>query len=214
MQDGSTVPSFERRVVTYRSHGDPDKDREMFVQYRSAYGHYANIRQDDLEHIPLPMKSLPDWAIVCIHIEPDYSINIGAVDRVNDIKQYFLVRGRTVEFGFSIAAPKVLFDSRTDDPIVYGNTSAVLRMYLISSESGNRFPVSVGIGIFEVNSPVDVGIGRGGFALVMLLDMAEVARIVEPSFTQKVNFGLETDPFLSIGRIGRLLFSAQAGYSF
>jgi len=49
---------------------------------------------------------------------------------------------------------------------------------------------------------------------VIVLDMAEVVRIVEPSFTQKVNFGLEADPFISIGRIGRLLLAAQAGYSF
>jgi hypothetical protein len=214
LRDGIIAPSYERRVVTYRSHGDPNKDRAMFIQYRTAYGAFANIRPEELEKVIVPVDSLPDWAILGIHIEPDYTIKIGAVDRSNSITQYFRVRGPTIEAGFSLAIPKVLYDTRADDSIQYGNYSAMVRFYFIDSKTGNRFPVSAGIGVFGVNSPVDVGIGRGGFALSMFLDIVEMVRIVNIGFAKKVNIGLELDPFLPIGKKGRLLLVAQVGFSF
>lgn len=214
LRDGMATPSYERRVVTYRSHGNPKKDRAMFIQYRTAYGAYANIRPEELEQVLVPVDSLPDWAILGIHIEPDYTIKIGAVDRSNSMTQYFRVKGATIEAGFSLAIPKVLYDTRADDPIEYGNSSAMVRFYFIDSKTGNRFPVSAGIGMFGVNSPIDVGIGRGGFAWSMLLDMAEMVRIVNIGFTKKVNIGLELAPFLPIEKKGRLLLVAQVGFSF
>ncbi|MBN1397740.1 MAG: hypothetical protein JXA06_06895 [Bacteroidetes bacterium] len=214
LREGLAVPSYERRVVTYRSHGNPNKDRAMFIQYRTAYGPYANIRPEELEHVLVPVDSLPDWAILGIHIEPDYAIKIGAVDRSNSMTQYFRVRGPAIELGFSLAVPKVLYDTRADDSTQYGSYSAMVRFYFINSETGNRFPVSAGIGVFGVNSPVDVGIGRGGFALSMFLDLAEMVRIVNIDFTKKINIGLELAPFLPIEKKGRLLLVAQAGFSF
>jgi hypothetical protein len=186
----------------------------MFIQYRTVYGVYANIRPEELEEVLVPVDSLPDWAILGIHIEPDYAIKIGAVDRSNNMTQYFRVRGPTIELGFSLAIPKVLFDTRSNDSIQYGNYSAMVRFYLIDAKTGNRFPVSAGIGIFGVNSPVDVGIDRGGFALSLLLDMAEMVRMVDIDFAKKVNIGLEVAPFLPIEKKGRLLLVAQVGVSF
>jgi hypothetical protein len=214
LRDGIAAPSYERRVVTYRSHGDSHKDRAMFIQYRAAYGAFANIRPEELEQVMVPVDSLPDWAILGIHIEPDYTIKIGAVDRSNSMTQYFRVKGPTIELGFSLAIPKVLYDTRADDSIQYGNYSAMVRFYYIDPGTGNRFPVSAGIGIFGVNSPVDVGIGRGGFALSMFLDLAEMVRIVNIGFTKKINIGLEMDSFLPIEKKGRLLLVAQAGFTF
>jgi hypothetical protein len=214
LREGIAVPSYERRIVTFKSHGNTDKDRAMFVQYRTAYGVYANIRPEELDHVLVPVDSLPDWAILGIHIEPDYTIKIGAVDRSNTITRYYRVRGSRIEFGFSLAIPKVLYDSRSVDTIQYGNYSAMIRMYFINSGSGNRFPVSLGLGMFGVNSPVDVGTGRGGFALSMFTDLAEMIRIANVGFTKKVNFGLEIAPFMPIKRKARLLLVAQAGFSF
>jgi hypothetical protein len=214
LRDGAAAPSYERRVVTYRSRGDPYKDRAMFTQYRAAYGAFANIRPEELEKVLVPVDSLPDWAILGIHIEPDYTIKIGAVDRSNSMTQYFRVRGSTIEIGLSLAIPKVLFDTRARDTTQYGNTSGMVRFYYVDSGTGNRFPVSLVIGMFGVNSPIDVGTGRGGFALSMFLDVAELVRIVNVGFIKKVNIGLEVDPFFPIGRNARLLFVAQAGVSF
>jgi hypothetical protein len=214
LRDGMAAPSYERRVVTYRSRGDPYKDRSMFTQYRAAYGAFANIRPEELERVLVPVDSLPDWAILGIHIEPDYTIKIGAVDRSNSMTQYFRVRGSTIEIGLSLAIPKVLFDTRAKDTTQYGNTSGMVRFYYVDSGTGNRFPVSLGIGMFGVNSPIDVGTGRGGFALSMFLDLAEMIRIVNVGFIKKVNIGLEADPFFPIGRKARMLFVAQAGVSF
>ena len=47
----------------------------------------------NLKQVLVPVDSLPDWAILGIHIEPDYTIKIGAVDRSNTMTQYFRVRG-------------------------------------------------------------------------------------------------------------------------
>jgi hypothetical protein len=108
----------------------------------------------------------------------------------------------------------VLYDTRANDPLEYGNFSAMVRFYSVDLKTGNRFPVSAGIGVFGVNSPADVGIGRGGFALSAFLDMAEMLRIFNVSFTKKVNIGLELAPFLPIGKKGRFLLVAQAAFSF
>jgi hypothetical protein len=186
----------------------------MFIQYRAAYGAFANIRPEELEQVMVPVDSLPDWAILGIHIEPDYTIKIGAVDRSNSVTQYFRVRGPRLEIGLSLAIPKVLFDTRAKDTTEYGNTSAMVRFYYVNPGSGNRFPVSLGVGMFGVNSPIDVGKGRGGFAASMFLDLAEMVRIVNVNFIKKVNVGLEVDPFFPIGRKVRMLLVAQAGFSF
>jgi hypothetical protein len=214
LRDGMAAPSYERRVVTYRSRGDAYKDRAMFIQYRAAYGAFANIRPEELEKVVVPVDSLPDWAILGVHIEPDYTIKIGAVDRSNSMTQYFRVRGSRIEIGLSLAIPKVLYDTRASDTTEYGTTSAMVRFYYVDPGSGNRFPVSLGIGMFGVSSPIDVGKGRGGFAASMFLDLAEMVRIVNVGFIKKVNIGIELDPFLPIGRKIRMLFVAQAGFSF
>jgi hypothetical protein len=186
----------------------------MFIQYRTAYGAYANIRPEELEHVLVPVDSLPDWAILGIHIEPDYTIKIGAVDRSNTMTQYFRVRGPTFETGFSLCVPNVLYDTRGDDPTTYGNYSATLRFYLTDAITGNRFPVSAGVEVFGVNSPIDIGIGRGGFALSMSLDIAEMIRIVNIGFTRKINIGVEAAPFIPIKRKIRMLLVSEFGFSF
>lgn len=213
LRDGSTMQTFERRVVTFRSHGNPERDHAMFIQYRTAYGAYAAISTEELEHVRLPFDSLPAWALIKVSIEPDYSIKIGAFDRSNSITRYFRVRGPTIELGFSLGIPKVLYDTQARDTVEYGNTSAMLRFYYVNGKSGNRFPVSLGMGTFGVSSPIDVGVGRGGFALSVFLDLVELMTSVDIEFTKKINVGLELTPFFSLGRKVRLLFDAQLSFS-
>ena len=213
LRDGSTMQTFERRVVTFRSHGNPERDHAMFIQYRTAYGAYAAISTQELEQVRLPFDSLPAWALIKVSIEPDYSIKIGAYDRSNSITRYFRVRGPKIELGFSLGIPKVLYDTRARDTVEYGNTSAMLRFYYVSGASGDRFPVSLGMGTFGVSSPIDVSVGRGGFALSVFLDLVELMRSVEIEFTKKINVGIELSPFFSIGRKPRLLFDAQLSFS-
>lgn len=213
LRDGTTAQTFERRVVTFRSRGNQERDRAMFIQYRTAYGAYAAISTEELERVRLPLDSLPAWAIIKVNIEPDYTIRIGAYDRSNSVTRYFRVKGPTIEIGFSLGIPKVLYDTQAGDTVNYGNTSAMLRFYHVNAESGNRFPVSIGMGTFGVNSPIDVGIGRGGFALSTFLDLVELTRIRALGFIKKVNAGLEMTLFFPIERKGRLLINAQVGFS-
>jgi len=213
LRDGTTTQTSERRVLTFRSHGNPERDRAMFIQYRTAYGAYAAISTEELSHVRLPLDSLPAWAMIKVSVEPDYTIRIGAYDRSNSVTRYFRVKGPAIEIGFSLGIPKVLYDSQSKDSIEYGNTSAMLRFYYVNVESGNRFPVSFGIGTFGVNSPIDVGIARGGFALSTFLDLVELTRIRNLAFIKKVSAGLELTQFFPIQRKARLLIDAQVGFS-
>jgi hypothetical protein len=212
-RDGTTLQSFERRVVTFRSYGDPERDRALFIQYRAAYGAYAGISTEELEQVRLPLDSLPAWATIKVNIEPDYTIKIGARDRTNAVTRYFQVRGPKMEIGFSLGIPKVLYDTQARDTIDYGNTSAMVRFYYVNAESGNRFPVSFGMGTFGVSSPIDVGVGRGGFALSTFLDLVELTRIRDLGFIKKVNAGVELTLFFPVERKARLLINAQVGFS-
>jgi len=208
MRDGTTSVS-ERRVLTFRSNNDANRDRAMLIKYRAAYGAYAAIRSEEFTQVRIHVDSLSDWAMVKVNIEPDYSIKVGEYDRSNSFSRYFRVKGPAIEIGFSIGIPKVLYDSQAKDTISYGNSSAMLRFYYVNEESGNRFPINLGIGTFGVNSPLDVNVGRGGFALSAYLDVAELTRILGIGLMKKLSVGLEFAPFFSIGKRARFLIDAQ-----
>jgi hypothetical protein len=213
LRKGTTAQTLERRVMTFRSHGDPNKDHAMFIQYRKAYGPYAAIRPEEFERVQVEVDSLPNWAIVKISIEPDYTIKIGAVDRSNSVARFYRVKGPKIEIGFTLGIPKVLYDTQAKDSIDYGHTSAMMRLYYVDGTSGNRFPVNLGFGTFGVNSPVDVSKGRGGFAASVFLDIIELMRRLDLGIGIKLNAGLELTPFFPIKKKTRLLFDAHVGLS-
>jgi hypothetical protein len=211
LRRGATGQTFERRIMTFRSHGNPNRDRAMFIQYRKAYGPYAAIRVEEFERVQVDVDSLPNWAVIRITVEPDYTIKIGAVDRSNSLTRYFRVEGPRLEPGLTLGVPRVLYDTRVEDSIEYGNTSAMLRIYHVDRASGHRFPVNFGVGTFGVNSPIDVSTGRGGFAASAFLDIIELMRRLDMDIGMKVNAGVELTPFIPIRRHSRLLFDVQVG---
>ena len=210
---GTITQSSERRMMTFGSHGDPNKDRAMFMRYRTAYGPFAVIHLEEIEKVQLLLDSLPNWSLIKIRIEPDYAVNIGAVDLSNAVTRYYRVKGPTIETGFAVGVPKVLYDTQAKDTMDYGKTSAMLRFYYVSGKTGFRFPVSLGFGTFGVNTPIDVGKGRGGFAASVFLDVIELGRRLNWNFSTKVSAGLEITPFLPIQRRSRILFDAHVGYT-
>ncbi len=210
-REGISVQTYERRVMTFRSRGGPNRDLSMFLQYRKAYGAYAAIRPDELEQVQVEVDSLPDWAIIKVSIEPDYTVTIGEVDKSNSVTRYFRVQGPAIEMGFTLGIPKVLYDTQAKDTVEYGNTSAMIRFYYFDGISGQRFPVNFGIGTFGVNSPIDMSVGRGGFAMSIFLDIVELMRRVDVGFPMRINAGLELVPFFPIDKRSRLLLNAQVG---
>jgi hypothetical protein len=210
---GSILQSVERRMMTFRRGETPASDSAMFSRYKQAYGPYAVIRMPDIEQVSIQLDSLPSWAIIKIRIEPDYDINIGTAVESNTLTRYFQVKGPTLEVGFTLGVPKVLYDTQAKDSMEYGNSSALLRFYYRSSKSGHRFPISIGIGTFGVNTPIDVSSGRGGFALSAFLDIIELMRRLDINIGAKVNAGIELTPFFPIQRRSRLLFDAHVGYA-
>lgn len=213
LRDGTTAQTFERRVLTFRSYNDPNRDRAMLIQYRRAYGAYAAIRPGEFTHVRIHLDSLPDWAIIKINIEPDYTIKIGGYDRSNSYTRYFRVRGPQIEIGLSLGIPKVLFDTQAKDTLDYGNSSAMIRFYYVNKVSGHRFPVNFGVGTFGVSSPLDVNVGRGGFALSIFLDVVEMTRLVGIDLNKKITGGFEFAPFFPIEKKMRFLIDAQVGIS-
>jgi hypothetical protein len=209
LRDGTTSQTLERRVLTFRSEKDINRDRDMLIQYRRAYGAYAAIKSEEFSRVRIHVDSLPDWAIIKINIEPDYTIKIGGYDKENSLTRYFRIRGPQIEIGFSLGIPKVLFDTQARDTISYGNYSAMIRFYYVDRLSGHRFPVNLGVGTFGVNSPVDVNVARGGFALSVFLDVAEMMRIIGLDFIKKISAGLEFVPFFVVERRARFLIVAQ-----
>jgi hypothetical protein len=210
-REGTMVQTYVRRVMTFRSRGGPNRDLAMFLQYRKAYGAYAVIRPEDLKQVQVEVDSLPDWALVKVSIEPDNTITIGEVDNSNCVTRYFRVEGPSIEVGFTLGIPKVLYDTDARDTIEYGNTSAMMRFYYFDGTSGQRFPVNLGIGTFGVSSPIDISPGRGGFAMSVFLDVVELMRRVGIGFPMRVNAGLELVPFFPIHRRSRVLLNAQLG---
>ena len=209
LRDGTTSQTFERRVLTFRSDNDPSRDHAMLIQYRMAYGPYAAIQSEEFLQVRIHVDSLPDWAIIKINIEPDYTIKIGGYDRSNSYTRYFRVKGPNIEIGFSLGIPKVLFDTQAKDTIAYGNTSAMVRFYYVDGVSGHRFPVNLGIGTFGVNSPLDVRVGSGGLALSVFLDLVEMTRVLEIGLIKKFTAGLELAPFFPLNKKARFLIDAQ-----
>lgn len=211
LRDGTSEKTIERRVLTFRNDQDPNRDLAMLRQYRNAYGEYAAINPQEFEEVHLNIDSLPDWAVVRVTIEPDYSIKIGGYDRFNVYTRFFHVRGPSIEVGFALGIPKVLYDTQADDPLEYGNTSAMIRFYLVSQVTGKRFPINLGIGTFGVNSPLDVDIGRGGFALSLFLNLAEMTESLGIDFMKNISAGLEVTPFFPIQKRWRFLLNVQLG---
>jgi hypothetical protein len=185
----------------------------MFTQYRKAYGAYAAILPEELEQVQLQLDSLPNWAVIRVNVQPDYTIKIGAYDRHNSFTHFYRVTGSRIETRFALAIPKVLYDTQAKDAIQYGKTSAMMRIYYVNAISGHRFPVNLGFGTFGMNSPIDVEVGQGGFAASVFLDVMELIRFSGISMSTKINAGLEVAPFFPIKRKSRILLSAQVGLS-
>jgi hypothetical protein len=204
--------TIERRILTFRSSGDLSRDRVMFSQYRKAYGAYAAILLEELEQVSLQMDSLPNWAIIKINVQPDYTIKIGAYDRSNSLTRYYRVKGPRIETRFMIAIPKVLYDTQAADTVEYGKFSAMLRFYYCNTISGNRLPVNLGFGTFGMNSPIDISAGKGGFAASIFLDVIELIKCFGVDFKINATAGLELAPFFSIQRKPRILLNAQVGF--
>jgi hypothetical protein len=78
---------------------------------------------------------------------------------------------------------------------------AMLRFYYVNEISGHRFPVNLGIGTFGVNSPLDVRVDGGGFALSIFVDVVEITRALDIDLMKKVTAGLEVAPYCIVSLI-------------
>jgi hypothetical protein len=85
------------------------------------------------------------------------------------------------------------------------------RIFWLNGETGDRFPVNIGFGVFGVRSPIDVSSAGGGYAVSGLLDLFEVARHFGLDLTNKVNAGVEVVPFFPVNHPARVLVALRVG---
>jgi len=121
------------------------------------------------------------------------------------------VRGGRFQTAFTLSVPKVLYDTCDDDSVSYGKTSAMLRINALRGGTGEPFPVSVGIGTFGMDSPIDVSRKGGGFAFSLYFDVIQMLRIFDMKLPPRVNAGFDVSPFFPIDHKARILFSARLG---
>jgi hypothetical protein len=79
--------------------------------------------------------------------------------------------------------------------------SSYVTILLCERNIGHRFPVNLGIGTFGVNSPLDVRVDGGGFALSIFLDVVEITRALDIDLMKKVTAGLEVTPYCIVSLI-------------
>ncbi|MBM4162568.1 MAG: hypothetical protein FJ217_15885 [Ignavibacteria bacterium] len=198
-------------AISFRPMADEDADLRELERCARQVAPLAYVNPELMRSVRIQLDSLGEWGHVIVRVEPEEEL-VKYYGRIKEKLEYhILVKGRLLEFGFTLSVPKVLYDTRTVDSVLYGNTSAMLRIHLLNGETGVRYPISVGVGTFGVDSPIDVSRSGGGFAISLYFDIIQLLRIVNINLPQSVNAGFDVSPFFPIGHKGRLLFNARIG---
>lgn len=210
---GAEVDRVVQHAFTLPKNDVPGGDLAMIEQVRQEFGISGAINADRVNVVSLLVDSLAPWGEVTVQITPDENFTRYAdVGRLKRTWQY-RVRGPRIESSFYIGIPKVIYDSRKADSVTYGNTSAILRFFMLDQESGEAMPVNLGVGVFGINSPIDVSDAGGGFVVSLFLDAVQLLRLRGMDITRKVNAGFEVTPFFSLRHRPRVLFNVRLGYS-
>lgn len=210
---GDEVDRFVQHAFTIAPGESPEADRDMIERVQREYRIPGTVNSDRINMVALQVDSLSPWGEVTIQVTPDEAFTRYAdVGRMKQSWKY-RVSGPRIESNFYIGIPKVVYDSNARDTVEYGSTSAIVRLSLLSPDTGEPFPVNFGIGVFGVNSPIDVSNKGGGFVLSLFLDAVQLMRTQGMSLSRKVNAGFEVAPFFSIRHQPRVLVNVRFGYT-
>ncbi len=200
-------------AITFRRLADASADLRELERFGSQVAPLGYMNAEMVQAVSIQVDSLGEWGHLFIRIEPEQEI-VKYFGRIkNRLEYHILVKGRTLETGFTLSVPKVLYDTRRPDSVVYGKSSAMLRLYFLNGETGIRYPISFGVGTFGVDSPIDVSRSGGGFAMSLYFDVVQMLRSFDIKLSYGVNAGFDISPFFSIGHKPRLLFNARLGIS-
>lgn len=189
-------------------------DMELLHTFAQRIVPFGFVSEKKIERVMVEYDTVPEWSLIRVDVAPSEEYTKFAERSKYTMTWWYRVTGSQLEYEFFLGIPKVLYDSRKNDPIIYGNASAMLRFYYLHKETGHRFPFNVGIGTFGVSTPIDVSRDGGGFAVSLLFDIVQATRLMyDLNITNNVNAGIELTPFFPIQRTARLLINARIGYS-
>jgi hypothetical protein len=209
--NGRILDDDTQYAITFSRLADAESDRaqlERFVDQVNPMGFY---NPELIEVVPIQVDSLGPWGHVHVRVEPENEL-VKYYGRVRNRLEYSIrVRGGRFQTAFTLSVPKVLYDTCDDDSVSYGKTSAMLRINALRGGTGEPFPVSVGVGTFGMDSPIDVSRKGGGFAISLYFDVIQMLRILDMKLPPRVNAGFDVSPFFPIDHKARILFSARLG---
>jgi hypothetical protein len=209
--DGMLHEKISERAFTFARGSSPEDDDTMMRGYAKTIHPLGFASRRKIDSVDIELDGLPEWGIVEVRAEPDEDYAAYASHRGNRIVWHYRARGGRVDGAFYLGIPKVLLDTRDRNDLDYGRTSAMYRIFWLNGETGDRFPVNIGFGVFGVRSPIDVSSAGGGYAVSGLLDLFEVARHFGLDLTNKVNAGVEVVPFFPVNHPARVLVALRVG---
>lgn len=208
------IDKIVKHAFTFPRSSAGESDEKLLSNLAQRIVPFGYVSESKINHVTLLNDTVPGWSLLKIEITPDEEYTKFAEGQRYALQWWFRVQGSQFEQEFFLGIPKVLVDSRPRDTIRYGNASAMIRFYYLNSESGMRFPVNIGIGTFGVNTPIDVSKDGGGFAISLLFDVIQAARLMyQFDVSSKINAGIEITPFFPLERKSRILLNARIGYS-
>jgi hypothetical protein len=212
-KDGTLRDKITERAFTFARGGGPEADEARMREYSRVIHPLGFASRRKIDSVEIDLEDIPDWGRIDVRVEPDEDFAAYAQHRGNRVAWHYRARGRRVDGAFFLGIPKVLYDTHDRGGLNYGRTSAMYRLFWLEENSGARFPIGLGVGVFGVNTPIDVSSRGGGYAMSALLDVFELARRSGIRLTSKVNAGIEVVPFFPLEEAPRLLVAIRVGVS-
>lgn len=211
---GVLTDKIVKQAFTFPREAGEDSDRSKLHFYAERIAPFGFVSEQKIERIKILHDSIPEWSLMKVELTPTDEYTKFAERLKYEMEWWYRIKGSVYEGEFFLGIPKVLYDTRADDPIAYGNASAMMRLYLLHSETGERYPVNIGVGTFGVSTPIDVSKTGGGIAVSLLFDIVQAIRLsYDLDIPNKFNAGVEITPFFPLERKSRILVNARIGYS-
>lgn len=211
-KEGELLDKIIKHAFTFPRSGE--SDLSVLKQYSRQIVPFGFVSEKKINGVGILTDTIPEWSLLRIEVLPDEEYTKFAERFRYKLEWWYRVKGSRFEEEFFLGIPKVLFDSEKQDTINYGNASAMIRFYLLHEETGERFPVNIGIGTFGVSTPIDVSKNGGGIAVSLLFDVVQSVRTLSGvRLSNKFNAGIELTPFFPLQHRSRLLINARIGYS-
>jgi hypothetical protein len=212
-KDGVLLDQLTQYAFTFPREETPQDDARQMKKYADQISQFGFISRGRSDSVEISLDTLPDWGHVRIEVTPDEEYTKYTSSRNTRLVWHYRIRGNWLDSKFTLGIPKVIYDTHSADTVEYGNASALLRFFYLNQVTGKQFPVSFGLGLYGVSTPIDVSNRGGGFVFSLYFDVIQFLRLNGLDITERATAGLEIAPFFPVDHRARVLLSARIGYS-